>query len=149
MTPLTLRDVHEGTAPALWPPAPGWWVVLGCVALAAVVIAWHRRRRRQREAAVLRVFDDALDRAATPSQQVAAMSELLRRAARRRHPGADTLQGEAWLGVLDEGLAQPVFSAGAGRLLLEGGFRGDVRADDADALREIVRQRYLAWMRGA
>ena len=37
MTPLVLRDVHEGLAPAWWPPAPGWWMVLGAV---VAVAAW-------------------------------------------------------------------------------------------------------------
>jgi hypothetical protein len=149
MTPLTLRDVHEGTAPPWWPPAPGWWMVLACLVLVALVVAWRRRRSRLRAAAVLRVFDDAIAAATTPSQQVAAMSELLRRAARRRHPGAGSLQGAEWTALLDDGLDEPLFSAGAGRLLLEGGFRGDVAATEADALRDIARTRYLAWMRDA
>jgi len=149
MTPLTLRDVHEGVAPAWWPPAPGWWLVLAFVAVVAIALAWRQRRARRRAAAVMHVFDDALARAATPSQQVAAMSELLRRAARRRHPGADSLQGDDWLRVLDDGMPQPVFSTDAGRLLLDGGFRDDVTAAEAAALCELARQRYLAWMQGA
>ena len=33
MTPLPLRDVHEGVAPAWWPPAPGWWLLLGAIVI--------------------------------------------------------------------------------------------------------------------
>jgi len=149
MTPLVLRDVHEGSAPSIWPPAPGWWLVLGAVAIGAGVLAWRRDRRRRRDAVVLRVFDDAVAAATTPSLQVAAISELLRRAARRRHPGADLLQGDAWLALLNDGLPDPHFAAGAGRLMLEGAFRGDVSGVEADALRDVARQRYLAWMREA
>lgn len=149
MTPLALRDVQEGVAPAWWPPAPGWWLVLGVVVLVAVLFAWRTARRRRRRAAILRLFDDAVDRAGTPSQQVAAMSELLRRAARRKNASADTLEGEAWLRFLDTGLAQPVFAAGAGALLRDGGFRADVAAHESEALRAIARQRYLDWMQGA
>lgn len=150
MTPsLQLKDVHEGIAPGWWPPAPGWWIVCAAVALAVALLAWRRLRRRRRAAAILRLFDDALAHADTPSQQVAAMSELLRRAARRKDANAATLEGEAWLRFLDEGMPQPVFVAGIGSLLLDGGFRADVSRDEADALRAIARDRYLRWMRGA
>ena len=102
--PLPLRDVHEGIAPAWWPPAPGWWMVMVAIIAIGAWFGWLRLRARRRRDAVLCLFDDTVDRAGTPSQQVAAMSELLRRAARRKHAHADTLQGEAWLRVLDDGL---------------------------------------------
>lgn len=149
MTPLPLRAVQEGVAPALWPPAPGWWLVFGAVVLVAALVAWRTARQRRRRAEILRLFDETVDRAGTPSQQVAAMSELLRRAARRKDASADTLEGEAWLRFLDKGLAQPVFAAGAGALLRDGGFRPDVAAHESEALRVIARQRYLDWMQGA
>ena len=150
MTPsLQLRDVHEGLAPAWWPPAPGGWMVLGAVVAVAAWFAWRALRRRRRRAMILRLFDETVAQAATPSLQVAAMSELLRRAARRKHANADTLDGEDWLRFLDAGLPQPVFAAGAGALLRDGGFRADVSAHEAEALRIVARERYLHWMQGA
>ena len=149
MTPLVLRDVHEGLAPAWWPPAPGWWMVLGAVVAVAAWFAWRALRRRRRRAMILRLFDETVAQAATPSLQVAAMSELLRRAARRKHANAYTLDGEDWLRFLDAGLPQPVFAAGAGALLRDGGFRADVSAHEAEALRIVARERYLHWMQGA
>ena len=149
MTPLVLRDVHEGIAPEWWPPAPGWWMVLIVVAAVAAFVAWRVVAKRRRRAAILRLFDDSIARAETPSEQIAAMSELLRRAARRKNTSADTLEGEAWLRFLDEGMPQPVFSAGAGSLLRDGGFRADVTGQESDALRSIARQRYLLWMQAA
>lgn len=148
-TPLPLRDVHEGTAPAWWPPAPGWWIVLALVVAIAGLLAWRSRRARRHRDAVLHLFDDAVARAGTPSEQVAAMSELLRRAARRTQANADTLEGDAWLGFLDEGLPRPEFAGGAGALLREGGFRPEVDAHAVEALRRIARARYLAWMGAA
>ena len=106
-------------------------------------------RRSRRRAMILRLFDETVAQAATPSLQVAAMSELLRRAARRKHANADTLDGEDWLRFLDAGLPQPVFAAGAGALLRDGGFRADVSAHEAEALRIVARERYLHWMQGA
>lgn len=55
---------------------------------------------RRRE--VVAIFDNALGAASTPPEEIAAMSELLRRAGRRRDPAADRLQGEAWLEFLDD-----------------------------------------------
>ena len=149
MTPLVLRDVHEGLAPAWWPPAPGWWLQLAAILAIAAFFAWRMLRRSRRRAMILRLFDETVAQAATPSLQVAAMSELLRRAARRKHANADTLDGEDWLRFLDAGLPQPVFAAGAGALLRDGGFRADVSAHEAEALRIVARERYLHWMQGA
>ena len=146
---LQLQDVHEGVAPAWWPLAPGWWLVLAAIVVVVALLVWRAARGRRRQVALLRLFDAAVDRAGNPSQQVAVMSELLRRAARRKDAGADMLEGEDWLRFLDDGLPQAMFGTGAGRLLLDGGFRNDVAAEQADALRAVARQRYLGWMRGA
>lgn len=118
------------------------------VIVVAVFAGWRLHRRR-RQAAILRLFDDAIDRDQSPSQQVAAMSGLLRRAARRRDPAADRLEGEAWLHFLDAGMPAQPFSTGAGVVLLDGGFRNDVAVDEAAALRTLARQRYLSWLQQA
>lgn len=147
--PLPLRDVHEGIAPPWWPPAPGWWWVLAGIVLVIAVAGWRWHRARRRRAAVVRLFDVAVDAAVTPAGKVAAMSELLRRAARRSNPDADTLEGEDWVRLLDEGLPQPVFASGAGALLRDGGFRAEVPMQEVEALRPVARARYLAWMQDA
>ena len=144
---LPLRDVHPGMAPPWWPPAPGWWLVLVAIIVVVGLFRWHGARKRRRRDAILHLFDDAVASANTPAEQVAAMSELLRRTARRAHPGTDTLQGDDWLRLLDDGMSQPVFSAGAGALLRDGGYRADVSSQEADALRVVARERYLLWMR--
>ena len=145
---LALKDVHAGVAPPWWPPAPGWWLVAAAFLLLLAVLGlwWHIRARRRREAA--RYFDDALGRAATPVAQIAAMSELLRRAARRIDAQADRLQGDDWLRFLDAGLKQPAFLHGPGALLRDGAFRPDADHADVEALRVVARRRYLDWMRG-
>ena len=148
---LTLRDIHQPPAPPWWPPAPGWWWLLGLVvAVAAVAVAWglHRRRHRRRVEAL---FDGAVAQATTPAQSVAAMSDLLRRAARRHDPAADRLQGDAWLAALARRLPPDDAAAldparPAGRTLLEGGFRKDVDADDVAGLLPLARQAYLSLM---
>lgn len=143
---LVLRDIHQPPAPPWWPLAPGWWLVAAAVVVVLALSWWYMARRRRHQRAIIMVFDQALAEASSPAAQVAAMSELLRRAARRHDPGADRYEGDAWLRFLDAGMKQPRFSTEAGRLLLEGGFRREVDPEAVAALRPLARQRYLAWM---
>lgn len=143
---LPLRDIHAATAPPWWPPAPGWWMVLAAAILLLACFAWWRHAVRVRRRALARLFDEAVGAADTPAERVAAVSELLRRAARRKDPDADRLQGDDWLRFLDRGMKQPVFSAGAGALLRDGAYRRELSQAEFDALRDIARTRFLAWM---
>ena len=143
---LPLRDIHASVAPAWWPPAPGWWLVMvvGALALAALLAwCWRRARRRRRHE---QAFDTVMASAATPGEQLAAISELLRRAARLRDPSADRLQGDAWLAFLDAGDAAPNFTAEAGALLLDGPFQREADPAAVEALRCTARARFLTWM---
>lgn len=147
---LPLRDVHLPAAPTWWPPAPGWWLLaagLGLVLALLLVallafLAWRGTRRRR----WLRWFDEATAAAAAP-QRIAQMSMLLRRAARRCSPGAELLQGEAWLHFLD-GRSGSAFSDGPGRLLLEGAFQPRLPDDVAGVAAALARQRFVELMEG-
>ena len=141
---LVLRDVHVPAAPSIWPPAPGWWLVGAALLVVVAVICLLRVRQQRKLEARQRLFDEAC-RDLPASAQVAAMSELLRRAARQVDKHADRLQGEDWLRFLD-GRAGSDFSKGAGRLLLEGGFRRDVAGADLAATRHVARARFLTLM---
>ncbi len=144
---LVLRDIHQPPAPPWWPPAPGWWMVMAGIAAFACIAAWFAWRRRRRARALAALFDSRLSQAKTPSEEIAAMSELLRRAARRRDPDADKLLGDDWLRFLDAGLQPPVFATGAGAVLRDGGYRRDVSSQDVEAVRSVARARFLDWMR--
>ncbi|HXH00574.1 MAG TPA: DUF4381 family protein [Xanthomonadaceae bacterium] len=149
-TELVLRDIHQPPAPPLWPPAPGWWLIAAGLVAVVALLWWLAARRRRRTRAIARLFDTAIRQAATPAAQVAAMSELLRRAARRHHPQADRLQDTAWLRLLDGDAATPQFTdTDAGRLLVEGPFRDDIDAAAVEPLRVIARQRFVALMGAA
>jgi len=143
---LVLRDIHQPIAPPWWPPAPGWWAVFALVALVLGVAIWFAARRRKRHRAIVALFDEAITLSPSPAAQVAAMSELLRRAARRRNAHADTLQGDDWLRFLDGDATRTPFSQGDGRLLLEGGFQRDLDSTQVDTLRPLARRRYLQLM---
>ena len=142
---LVLRDIHLSNAPGWWPPAPGWWLVAGAVLLlVAGLLAWRLRRLRHRRR-LLALFDRETG-LADPAATVAAISSLLRRAARQHHPGADRLEGEAWLALLDQGRDVPRFAGTLGELLLQGAFRRDPPAEDVAALRQAARERFVEWM---
>lgn len=143
---LVLRDIHAAVAPPWWPPAPGWWLV-AAVLLAGIGAAWWWRwSRRRRAAAIARLFDDAVARADTPAARIAALSELLRRAARRRDPAADRLEGAEWLAFLDRDAPQPLFAGALGALLTEGVYRRAPDEGEIERLRAAARARFLAWM---
>ena len=144
-TTLPLRDVHLPAAPGVWPPAPGWWLLLGVLLLGLAVFVALRLRRRHRRRRWQSLFDAALAAASAPAARVGRASDLLRRAARRCDTAAALLQGEAWLRFLD-GPARRDFSHGDGRLLLDGGFRRQV--DEAQAARAcaLARGRFVDLM---
>ncbi|QNP39777.1 DUF4381 family protein [Lysobacter solisilvae (ex Woo and Kim 2020)] len=143
---LVLRDIHPSPAPSWWPPASGWWALAAVLVAVVVACVLWRRSRQRRIRRVTRMFDDALAVDAGASAQVAAMSQLLRRAARRRDRHADTLSGDAWLAFLDAGDARAPFSQGEGRLLLDGGFRRDTDLTRVAALQSLARARFVDWM---
>lgn len=152
---LPLRDIHQPPAPPFWPPAPGWWLVALVVLALLGALWWWRRREARQRAAIAGLFDAEVEAAPTPAAELAAMSELLRRAARRIDPSADRLEGEAWLEFIDRhGTAGKKdapgtdFTRGPGRLLLEGPWRSEVPASEVARLRPLARARFLAWMRG-
>ena len=144
---LVLRDVHLPASPSWWPPAPGWWLVAAAVLLVALGVTVWRVLQYRRRKAWLRWFDAACE-SGTPAEQVAAMSERLRRAARRLDPAADRLEGEAWLAFLDGRRGDHAFSQGAGRLLLDGGYRRDVTQAELASAATVARARFLELMAG-
>jgi Domain of unknown function (DUF4381) len=145
---LTLRDIHEPPPPPWWPPAPGWWLVVAVLSVAALMYFVRKFRRHRYLRVCERMFDDAIATAPAGPARVAAMSELLRRAARRVDPAADRLEGEAWLRFLDGagGAASPGFANGPGRALLDGAYRPAVDAGQLDTLHALARARFLDLM---
>lgn len=144
---LPLRDIHLPPPPGWWPPAPGWWL-LAALLLAAVIgmAVWLRRRwRKARHRAALEAELAQALALDTPSAQLVALSQLLRRAALQVEPQAATLTGEAWLRWLDGADASVPFSSGPGRVLLEGPYRAQgVDHPDIAHLLPILRPRFIA-----
>ena len=134
-----LRDIVAPPEVALWPPAPGWWILLaGGIAMVAIfagmIVARYRRNAYRRAALVALDTADAGD-----------ISTILKCAALAAWPRAEvaSLTGADWLAFLDRTARSDVFTQGAGRDLeaLAFGGAGDKQAVLTAARRWIRRHR--------
>lgn len=123
-----LRDIHELDVIPWWPPAPGWWIVFGLLALlllaagirywlrySGLMPGWRGDARRQ-----LRALQQAL-RKGEPREIAGQLSTLLRRIAMARsgRRQAAGLSGERWLHWLEENDANGFRWTRFGELLLQ------------------------------
>jgi len=118
---IDLRDIHLPPPPGIWPPAPGWWVLLAAAIAVAVWLARRHRRGRPLRAA-LRELDSVARTCAQTHDAVElarGIGAVLRRYARWRFPDALTagLSGTAWLDFLDAHGGQGEFVSGVGAVL--------------------------------
>ncbi len=115
MDPSQLRDIHVDMGYPWWPPAPGWWLLVGALVMLGLLL-WRYDPRwrlyvplpvislgtwRWEAAQELRALRRRLER--EPVKPCAAdLSELLRRIAMARHGRAACagLHGEDWLAWL-------------------------------------------------
>jgi len=117
-----LRDIHLPATVSWWPPAPGWWLLLGAAALAALGVVWwlrHRRTNRWRRQA-LQELHGLRSLPSEPQASVIGLSVLLRRVAVNQFPSRQVaaLNGEAWLAFLDRTLGTSnEFTSDTGRVL--------------------------------
>lgn len=145
-----LHDIHVPPPVPWWPPAPGWWLVLGLTLALLGLGAWlawrHWRRGAARRAALARLEEiEAQGReGAAPAWVAAELSVLLRRVALGRRPRAEVagLTGRRWLEWLDQGLPGRPFSEGVGRALVEAPYRSGTDVD-VEALLRLARE----WLR--
>jgi len=115
----TLRDIHLPEPVAFWPPAPGWWLVLGAaLGAAALVWVWRGRRRASLRAAAseeLLALEFAYLEGRDPTNLAVGLSGLLRRVALMKFERGDVaaLHGEEWMTFLasaglDAGISREV-----------------------------------------
>ena len=110
---LPLRDIHLPADVSWWPPALGWWLVIGLL-LALVVIVFIVRwvkKRKQFTRIALAEFNQVLanyNSHHNPQQFLQELSALMRRITISAFPehNAAGMTGDAWLRFLDELAAQ-------------------------------------------
>ena len=129
-----LRDIHLPPDPSLWPPAPGWWILLAL----ACVLGWRgviMRRRWLAERNTRKMIHDARDllydirrrhQGGAALEQIAAeLSVLVRRIALTLRPRTEVagLCADAWLDFLARSASNENFRSEAGQFLLEAPYR--------------------------
>ncbi|MES2708016.1 MAG: DUF4381 domain-containing protein [Verrucomicrobiota bacterium] len=126
--PTSLDRLHDLVVPPpvpWWPPAPGWYWVLGTLAVVAAVAAirlflrWQHNRYRREALAEWRRHEASLGDPAGRAAALAGLAELLKRTALSAwpRPRVASLTGADWLAFLDKTGATTGFSSGHGALL--------------------------------
>jgi hypothetical protein len=118
---------------SFWPPAPGWWIVLGILLVVAALVAWRMRRAWVR---------DAYRREAL--REVAAIGDprelpaLLKRVALAAYPRTEVagLSGEHWIAFLNREVPGS-FEGEPGEQLLAVAY--GVAEVDAEPVRNAIR----------
>jgi len=149
---IPLRDLHLPEAIGWWPLAPGWWVVIALLAIAAALLvrrywqAWARGAARRHALQTLRQLTADFEQHHDAVAFGANLSALLRRTMLAYAPRQEIagLTGDDWLAWLDRDLDQPRFQTEAGRKLIELPYRrpdDDVTGMDPIDVVAAVRQR--------
>jgi len=126
--PTSLDRLHDLVAPPLtpwWPPAPGWYWLLGTIAalvfigLARILLHWLHNRYRHEALVALSQQEIALADPAQRPHVVANVALLLKRTALTAFPRETvaSLTGPAWLAFLDRSGRTTEFTTGTGQSL--------------------------------
>jgi Domain of unknown function (DUF4381) len=104
-----LRDIVVPAPAPWWPPAPGWYWVLGAVLLATILLAvrflicWQQNSYRREALAQLSRLERTLHDPARRAAALTAFAELLKRAALSVWPRGKvaSLTGSTWVAFLE------------------------------------------------
>lgn len=110
--PTSLDRLHDLVPPPAvpwWPPAPGWYWVLGLLAVLALVgvvkaiLHWQHNRYRREALHLAAAEQHRLQDPATRTAALVQLGELLKRTALTAFPREQTasLTGTSWLAFLD------------------------------------------------
>lgn len=113
-----LQPIHPPAAISWWPPAPGWWVLLGLTTL-LLYVGWRHYRAARPQRAALKALRNIERSQSSSVARLAALNQLLKRYLLScKQTQAASLSGEAWLQFLDRHCKQHGFLDAAGALLL-------------------------------
>ncbi len=126
-----LRNIHLPDDISLWPPAPGWWILLLliiCLLIWTIWVLWkkHQQKRLFRlSIASVNALELAFDKHQDSLLLVKQYSSLIRRIALARFPRQQiaSLTGKSWLTFLDKSAGMNLFNSEAGKLLINGPYQ--------------------------
>ena len=142
MTPTTLelRDIHLPEPISWWPPAPGWWLLLGLILLTVAAVFLFRRYQKKQalKKQVLAEFEilfELYNKEKNTTALVQSLSVLLRRACISFYPRSEaaSLTGESWLQFLDDTGAEKAFQTEQGKLIASAPYLSENTTLDFDA----------------
>ncbi len=143
-----LRDIHLPAEPALWPPAPGWWLlalaglVLLVLLLRRIQSAIRRRRPIRLAGQYYATLYGAYERGEIDAiRYLHETNELLKRLYVHgvHDDSARPLADDAWLAYLDQQSGTTAFSEGIGHQLGNQRFRQSPEADPASLHPHVLR----------
>lgn len=141
-TDLVLRDIRSVDAVPWWPPAPGWWLIVG-LSLIIVLFLWYKRRQyyywRIEARQQLYAVQKRLTKEKT-KQIVADFSALLRRIAIARYGryACAGLIGEEWLTWLQAHDPAGFAWIGKGQILLSAPYAPPHAKLDISSLKPLL-----------
>lgn len=141
-----LRDVHLPDPISWWPPAFGWWMIIGLLIIGGSMIFWawtYRQRTRPRRLALAQLKEVKQQYAAHSDDHwaVVELSHLVRRVALATFPRSQVagLSGQSWLQFLDTTGHTNQFSDGPGQSLRSGPYQQRQAGSAADLIPLIER----------
>ena len=140
MPQLDLRDIHLPNVISWWPPAIGWWLLLGLILLAiwgAWLLIKKLRQDTSKKAANKLLASIKQQASGDKLQTIRELSVCLRRfqMSNEQREQAASLNGQAWLQYLDQFVEGKPFSEGIGRCLADAPYQKSLTADvDIDEL---------------
>lgn len=150
-----LRDIHLPDPVGIWPPAPGWWIVMLIIVTITLfsVHRFYRHYQRQafrREAIQRWQALKPLSQRDETAQYLQALNLLLKQTALSCHSQEQVahLNGQDWLHFLDNSLGNAksntqAFSQGIGQCLADGPYRQHTTMIELTALHQLAGQ----WIR--
>ncbi len=143
-----LADIHLPTGVSWWPLAPGWWVLLALLIIAAIGAYLWRRRAAQNSYRIVAqhqlvgIYAD-YQQTQNAAAYLQALSLLLRRTALTAYPHSfnASIKGNEWLTWLDSvcPALNEKFSSDIGQLLLSSAYQKNPQID-VSRLQELSSQ---------
>ena len=145
---IPLRDIHSVPAPGWWPPAWGWWLLMG-LALLALIFAgykgWLWLKRRRHQARLLLEVDQIVNQWHADrhdARAIAALSVLLRRlvvhAGGRKHLAGAA--GDLWVDELKQAVADQPDLLAAAQTLAIAPYQRETTDADIPAMAQLARR---------
>lgn len=143
MTELPLRDIHLPDSISWWPPAIGWWILLGVICVGIIVLLWLSRPTLKKEAlkALHRIEKEFLQ-TGNAEKSMSELSVLFRRVvmSQKNSMKSGGVTGNAWLALLDKQINETEFSNGMGQILLTGPYQRRIEKESVSEIIKLCRK---------